>query len=198
VHAELRGLRDQVWEKASRTLAAKSGSRGLWRLKTRTCHPQVRPRTCHCWRARPDDGQLHTRRSRSPLGCGHHLCWKLGRVALSCLRVRRLLLPQGHGLVDGEPSQDWSGLRRPQHGDPQLCRPAPELVHHLGRGSQYTSVEFRKSLKEAEILGSMEILSQMPSIMPWLRASAQPSNASSCTGTRDRARRAYGWQSSST
>jgi putative transposase len=34
-------------------------------------------------------------------------------------------------------------------------RPAPGLVHHSDRGSQYTSVEFGKRLKEAELLPSM-------------------------------------------
>jgi len=33
--------------------------------------------------------------------------------------------------------------------------PAPGLVHHSDRGSQYTSVEFGKRLKEAELLPSM-------------------------------------------
>jgi putative transposase len=33
--------------------------------------------------------------------------------------------------------------------------PAPGLVHHSDRGSQYTSVEFGKRLKEAELLSSM-------------------------------------------
>jgi putative transposase len=34
-------------------------------------------------------------------------------------------------------------------------RPAPGLVHHSDRGSQYTSVKFGKRLKEAELLPSM-------------------------------------------
>jgi putative transposase len=34
-------------------------------------------------------------------------------------------------------------------------RPAPGLVHHSDRGSQYTSVEFGKHLKEAGLLPSM-------------------------------------------
>jgi putative transposase len=34
-------------------------------------------------------------------------------------------------------------------------RPAPGIVHHSDRGSQYTSVEFGKRLKEAELLPSM-------------------------------------------
>ncbi len=34
-------------------------------------------------------------------------------------------------------------------------RPAPGLVHHSDRGSQYTSVEFGKRLKEARLLPSM-------------------------------------------
>jgi putative transposase len=34
-------------------------------------------------------------------------------------------------------------------------RPAPGLVHHSDRGSQYTSVEFGKRLKEAGLLPSM-------------------------------------------
>jgi putative transposase len=34
-------------------------------------------------------------------------------------------------------------------------RPAPGLIHHSDRGSQYTSVEFGKRLKETELLPSM-------------------------------------------
>src|SRR3712207_2105406 len=66
-------------------------------------------------------------------------------------------------------------------------RPAPGLVHHSDRGSQYTSVEFGKRLKEAGLLPSMDPRWgrwPMLSTTPWLSRSSPPSSGSCSIDTR--------------
>ena len=50
-------------------------------------------------------------------------------------------------------------------------RPAPGLIHHSDRGSQYTSVEFGSRLREEGLLPSMGVRWPTPTTTRWRRAS---------------------------
>src|SRR3954469_23039214 len=100
---------------------------------------------------RSRETQLHPTSARSPLGGGHHLRQKLGGLALPLVCVGHLL------------SRKVVGWSMANHLRAELVLDAlnmalynrlscsPGLIHHSDRGSQYTSLEFGKRLKEAEV-----------------------------------------------
>src|SRR3954464_7446693 len=129
----------QVWEKASRTLDAKSCTPPrLWRSKACTHHPELRSRTCP-WRTGPGDAQLHIPESPDRLWVAditYARSWE-GWLYLA--------------FVLDAFSRKVVGWSMANHLSPEMVldalnnmgihnrRPAPGLVHHSDRGSQYTS-----------------------------------------------------------
>jgi len=78
-------------------------------------------------------------------------------------------------------------------------RPAPGLVHHSDRGSQYTSVELGGRLKEAELLPSMgSVVDAFDNALAESFISTRKRELLLHRHSRGRVGRAYGWQSSST
>jgi putative transposase len=133
---------------------AKSGFGWMWRPKACTRHPQQQQqhRACPC-RTRSGQAQL---RSRNPdrlwvADITYARSWE-GWLYLAFVLDAFSRRVVGWSMANHLRTElVLDALNMAIHNR----RPAPGLVHHSDRGSQYTSVEFGKRLKEAELLPSM-------------------------------------------